>query len=1182
MDSEQFKRIPFTVEDISNASTAMNGSLLFDHANGELYLKDINGQIKKVSEETTNTLLGNLYDEIKGGVSPDGDTLYKISEKIKSLNTWILSNSNIVGVDIDNITKLIRALKGIEDVETSLENLVDITPSKILSTNDFTNELKEKLDSIPVDANYYIHPLDKQCDYESPLKSVNGQLGNVVITKEELGLDSVEENANYYEHSEFKECGNGVDRVYSKTGDVITKKRYVDLPFVENYEVATQEDIEKYVNDKYLTNKNLNSFLDGLLDSILTGPGVLGRTVTFITDPPDVNIKMLVRGKWLTGHVMTGIPPGIYVYIIDHDTMTDIFTTDKVVVKGSDVIVTAYLKRYIVTFDTIPPNTEIKVKNGNDYYLGKTHILYPGKYEYEAYIDESYKAIKESFEVQFSDNTVLVSLVPLYVIEIKPNVSGCSISFNDREYIAPIRVPSGVYKYTLNKDGYLPYENTIDVSVDAIIEVTLLKKPIIEFITIPNRGIVNTLVGLNVNKISENKYLLYPNESYTYTISGFGVAGYTGSILTKPEDEKLIIYLTEVPYVSFNVQSTENVTYTCTVNDVITEDLQFEVSLGDVVVYSFQKYGYYTISNMLIISDIDNIINVSLVKIPVLTINPTPSDSTVVVKIGELSHNGNTHLIEVPSTCNITCSKPGFISRSVEQYVERDTSVNIILTEECVFTISPTPSDALCYINKGSSWMAMVDNEYVGAIGELVGYRVYKHGYLYAEDTITLDVNPKNLNITLSVAQTSTVLISAIPNYYDKFTIASHTPNVNGSFNLLPGEYVVNVTPTYPDYTKYTPLLDSQTAVVEVYNSDVNKNVTKTIKITNPVTVPYTDIYRNEHTSISSTESTTEVLYLKTYEYIKNAEGETTGIQYYYEDYISLPFRSKIIRCLGRWVYAMIKEDGTFAAYSGDKEFGQKITDIDRNKKYIDMKLLGGRGHIGNDYATLIAVLLGEDGYLYLCGFEQTFVIPGINKLLYSIPTDIRFKKIFELPNSFNRFIGVTMDNRVLMIFPTTPRTNEFVEIPFTKSFVHVDNYRYGSTDILIFTLTDGTVEAIGNVPDKFKFNEVLSKMSNIKKFVSYDYSDFMGDWAVLLHSGDIVVKIGWTDASNIYRYRVVTIKGTFTQISSSINYDSFNNHIGAIDEFGVVHDIRTRSGQSDGWVFVRINGVAIWNENVL
>lgn len=123
-------------------------------------------------------------------------------------------------------------------------------------------------------------------------------------------------------------------------------------------------------------------------------------------------------------------------------------------------------------------------------------------------------------------------------------------------------------------------------------------------------------------------------------------------------------------------------------------------------------------------------INVTLKKPCTITINPTPSDATVVI-------NGTTRdtiTVEEGDKISYSVEKSGYETKAEnDMVITKDETLNITLNKVWVVTINPTPSDAVVKINgKITKQLTVYD-------GDTISYSVEKTGYDMQSDTITIN-----------------------------------------------------------------------------------------------------------------------------------------------------------------------------------------------------------------------------------------------------------------------------------------------------------------------------------------------------------------------------------------------------------------------------------------------------------
>lgn len=157
---------------------------------------------------------------------------------------------------------------------------------------------------------------------------------------------------------------------------------------------------------------------------------------------------------------------------------------------------------------------------------------------------------------------------------------------------------------------------------------------------------------------------------------------------------------------------------------------QITVTRGTVVKVEANASGYkpYT-NNITVTSDrhIDIVLEEIVVVYNTLTINPTPSDSTVIVNnvssVGSISKN-------YPKGTTISWSvlKDGYITKSNNFVLNEDRTINVVLEEivpdEFTYKVNPTPSDATVEIN------GIKQKQITVAAGTSINVKVSKRGYI--------------------------------------------------------------------------------------------------------------------------------------------------------------------------------------------------------------------------------------------------------------------------------------------------------------------------------------------------------------------------------------------------------------------------------------------------------------------
>lgn len=157
---------------------------------------------------------------------------------------------------------------------------------------------------------------------------------------------------------------------------------------------------------------------------------------------------------------------------------------------------------------------------------------------------------------------------------------------------------------------------------------------------------------------------------------------------------------------------------------------QITVTGGTVVKVEANASGYkpYT-NNITVTSDrhIDIVLEEIVVVYNTLTINPTPSDSTVIINnvssIGSVSKN-----YPKGTTINWSVLKDGYITKSDNLVLDEDRTINVVLEEivpdEFTYRVNPTPSDATVEIN------GIKQKQITVAAGTSINVKVSKRGYI--------------------------------------------------------------------------------------------------------------------------------------------------------------------------------------------------------------------------------------------------------------------------------------------------------------------------------------------------------------------------------------------------------------------------------------------------------------------
>ena len=108
---------------------------------------------------------------------------------------------------------------------------------------------------------------------------------------------------------------------------------------------------------------------------------------------------------------------------------------------------------------------------------------------------------------------------------------------------------------------------------------------------------------------------------------------------------------------------------------------------NDKLSYEISKEGYETITDTAVISSADTI-SETMVKLYTLTINPTPSDATVVLTATGYTQVGNTISVPSGTVVNWSVSKTDYSPASGSETVIADKTLNVELQQGTEIDVS--------------------------------------------------------------------------------------------------------------------------------------------------------------------------------------------------------------------------------------------------------------------------------------------------------------------------------------------------------------------------------------------------------------------------------------------------------------------------------------------------------------
>lgn len=256
-------RHPFLPLPYTDKDKIIPGELMIDYDKGNMYTKS-DDSILPLGLNEINSKVNYMVDSL----TDNGKfTLNMIRTGIKNIEDWIESLEKLNTSDnVDNLNKLFGMFNGINVSGNTIKTLLDSklkNSEGILSSNDFTDTLKFKLENIEPEANKYVHPKEMQCTINNGANSLNFKIGNVILNKADIGLGNVDILANKYIHPEEVSCNvNAVHSANGKVGNVYLDKNDIELDNIMNYDIASDIDINNMVDNKYLTPYSFHKILE--------------------------------------------------------------------------------------------------------------------------------------------------------------------------------------------------------------------------------------------------------------------------------------------------------------------------------------------------------------------------------------------------------------------------------------------------------------------------------------------------------------------------------------------------------------------------------------------------------------------------------------------------------------------------------------------------------------------------------------------------------------------------------------------------------------------------------------------------------------------------------------------------------------------------------------------------------
>lgn len=394
-------------------------------------------------------------------------------------------------------------------------------------------------------------------------------------------------------------------------------------------------------------------------------------------------------------------------------------------------------------------------QNLNDYNLDYAWLNYYTKEEVITFIVKGYVPEKPP---------------QTYTFTINPVPASATVVINGIESDTVVVYKGEQVLWTVSENGYTTKMGVQDVEEDTTIEVSLEEyeeddpsedKPVYTVCvqTEPSDAYVF------INGERENCFSGAEGTVFDYTVQAGGYVPQSGKI-TVNADKTVYVKLEVVP-------EPETPRYTLIINPVpasatVIIDGQVRnnitVESGTVVNYSVQAEGYFFQEGSYMVTE-NYVLDVELEALPnyapnyYFTINPTPSDATVVINGNEQS----TYETQEGSIIVWSVSKEGYITEN-GTYVMGDSDYTIdISLEEYIpknytLTIYPSPYDAVVTID------GEVRDSITVVEGTSVSYSVEKEGYVSQSETLIIN-NDMEIKVSLRELGMYTFTVNPYPSY---------------------------------------------------------------------------------------------------------------------------------------------------------------------------------------------------------------------------------------------------------------------------------------------------------------------------------------------------------------------------------------------------------------------------------
>lgn len=181
------------------------------------------------------------------------------------------------------------------------------------------------------------------------------------------------------------------------------------------------------------------------------------------------------------------------------------------------------------------------------------------------------------------------------------------------------------------------------------------------------------------------------------------------------------------------------------------------VPYNTAVTYSVSAAGYVTQTNTVTVTE-DKVMNIALEEAYyTFTINPTPSDATVILDASGFEQEGNSIRVKAGVIVNWSVSRESYASKTGTYTVNNDYTLPVILSSRPTLTINALPADATVTLTADGYTQA--GNSITVESGVTVNWSVTKAGYITQSGSYTMQ--NEDVTWTKELFVTGVVLVTS-------------------------------------------------------------------------------------------------------------------------------------------------------------------------------------------------------------------------------------------------------------------------------------------------------------------------------------------------------------------------------------------------------------------------------------